>query len=409
MEEQKLTVGSFPDHQQNYWHLASIQISSLGIPSILIGGQIANKIGIPSAITSIIIGNLILWMIGFTIISMASPNKDNAIQNVQRFLGKFGGIFAAIFLIIAFLSWYILQINSSVAAIRNIIQFEGSTLRLGAVLGFFTALLSIGGIRLIKHFCVFSFPALVVSGILILLLSSYRAHFTSLGTASVMGTITITSINLPGMVNLPTFFRHSKSKADSYLALSLIVLFNMLFQIFSIATGYFDASAIQGTGILDQGLLIIFILLTLISVNLVNIYFASAGWEMILPHRRSVKEYVIVGLMGTLAFTFLQISKPMSFLEEMADNFIASLGIVLLLAFLMKIIVKHRTRTNEQWMNVFCWFCGGALATVMQTVGPNEPSHILVTAIGTSALLFLVIIFLEETNWAIRKLLARRK
>ena len=48
---------------------------------------------------------------------MAAPNRDNAIENVERYLGKTGGIFAAIFLIIAFLSWYILQISSAVVAL----------------------------------------------------------------------------------------------------------------------------------------------------------------------------------------------------------------------------------------------------------------------------------------------------
>ena len=409
MERQEdAAVQSFPDHHQNYWQLASIQSAAMGLPVILSGGELSSKFGAGSAIISIIIGNLILWMIGFTIISMAAPSRDNAIENVQRFLGKIGGVFAAIFLIVAFLSWYILQISSAVTTVHMVGGFEGSALRLGATLGFLTALLSIGGIRFIKHFCVVAFPLLLLFAGYLASVSDYTFQMNASWSLSFLGIIAVTAVTLPGIVNLPTFFRHSRSKADSYLGLSLMILFTMGFQIFSIVVGYSDPSSIHANGSFNQWMLIAFTLLALISVNLVNIYFASAGWEMIVPQRRSTKEYVIVGLMGTMAFTFLQISKPMEFLEEMADNFIASLGIVLLLAFLVKIIVKHRVRPNEKAVNVACWLFGGTVATIMQALDLGEPSRMLVIAIGASSILFLSIIFIEETTWAIRKLLFKR-
>ena len=141
-----------------------------------------------------------------------------------------------------------------------------------------------------------------------------------------------------------------------------MILFTIGFQDFSILVGYSDPSDIWIKGAFHQLMLIVFAFDALVSVNMVNIYFASAGWEMIVPQGRSTKQHVIVGLLGTMAYTFLQISKPMEFLEDMADNFIASLGVVLLLAFLMKIIVRHRPRPNEKVLNVACWFLGGTVA-----------------------------------------------
>ncbi|HSX26288.1 MAG TPA: hypothetical protein VLE89_04695 [Chlamydiales bacterium] len=408
MERQGISLRSFPDHHQNYWQLASIQSAALGLPGILIGGQLSIKFGITSAIISIVIGNLVLWMIGFSIISMAAPSRDNAIENVQRYLGKFGGFLAALFLISAFLTWYILQISSSVTAISNMVEWKMSNLRLGATLGFLTALLSIGGIRFIKHFCVLLLPILIVFAGYLVHVSDNKFQINPSWSLSLVGIIAVIAVGLPGTINLPTFFRHSRSRADSYFGLGLLFLFTVAFQIFSIVVGYSDPASIHANGVIDQWVLIGFTLLALLSVNLVNIYFASAGWEMIVPQRRSTKEYVIVGLMGTMAFTFLQISKPMEFLEEMADNFIASLGIVLLLAFLVKIIVRHRVRTNEKVVNVACWLLGGSVATVMQAMDSSEPSRTLVIAIGASSIAFLSVIFAEETTWAVRKLLLKR-
>jgi uncharacterized membrane protein YfcA len=145
----------------------------------------------------------------------------------------------------------------------------------------------------------------------------------------------------------------------------------------------------------------------MVAVNLVNIYFASAGWEMILPHRRSAKEYAIVGLLGTMAYTFLQISAPMEFLENMADNFIGSLGVVLLMAFLVKMVVRHRPRPGEQWVNVGCWLFGGTVGTVMG-VSDGDAARVLIASICASAVAFLVVVFVEEGIWSFRKIWKRK-
>jgi hypothetical protein len=219
----------------------------------------------------------------------------------------------------------------------------------------------------------------------------------------------ILSINLPGFVNLPTFFRHSKSKLDSYLALTTIIIVNIIFQTSTIFAGFFDIPSLFSNTDINVNLLAIFIIASLISVNLVNIYFAAAGWEMILPHKRSPKVYVIVGLLGTMAYAFLQISPPMRFLEDLAENFISSLGITLIFAFLVKIIVKHRPRIYEKAINSFCWIFGALTGTIIQSTNKTSITDFLIVSISSTSIAFLFFMFFEETIWSVKNLIAQRK
>lgn len=398
---------SFPDHHQNFWHLACIQSASLGIPGILIGGYLARRYGTGAAITSVIIGNLILWMVGLGIISMTGTGRDNALQNVKHYLGKVGSISAALFLILAFISWYILQLNTANAALSHILMHRDPTLRFGAGLGALIALISIGGIQTIKKYCVIVFPFLLIFVICSIGFYAPKFHLNSKWDFSFLGIISVISITLPGIVNLPTFFRHSRSHYDSYLGLSLMIFFTIIFQIYPIVVGFYDIESIVAPNYFLALVLSLFIFLSLVAVNLVNIYFASAGWEMIFPHHKSNKEFVIVGLLGTLAYTFLQISSPMQFLLDMAENFIASLGIILLIAFLVKTFAQHRPRPMEKFLNLTCWFFGGIVGTIFSSMTDVDSSRTLVISISASCILFACIIYVEETYWSAKKILTR--
>ena len=151
----------------------------------------------------------------------------------------------------------------------------------------------------------------------------------------------------------------------------------------------------------------IFIIMSSICLNLVNIYFASAGGETVFYRNWSSKEYTIIGLLGTAAYTFLQVVFPMQFLENLTNSFISCLGIVLLLAFLTRIIVKHRTRTFEKAITSSCWYCGCLVSLLIQIWGPNEPNYALMAGVSTSLLCFLSIVFIEETIWSIQHLAKR--
>lgn len=403
----------FPDHQQNFWQIASIQGSAQSIPTLLLGGYLAKAYGPGVSLISICIGNLIVWLIGLAIVSMAAENRENAVQNVKSYLGRYGSIFAALILITTFVVWYMLEIRFVTSTLRGLLHDhhtweKGMDIRLGAVLGLLTALLSIGGIRFIKWTCVVVFPILLALIFMAIVTSDYPVIFRGTWGISLFAVVAVATNTLPGFILLPTFFRHSRSRADSFLALTLITIFDIIFQASSIFLGISDISEIATRYPVMQNFYLLitvvpFIVLSLISLNLVNIYFASSGWEAIFPHSWDSKEYAIVGLIGTAAFTFIQADTAMMVLEDVADNFIACMGVVLMLTFLVRIIVRHRPRPLEKLVSFICWFIGCFTATVMEFHIYNA-SYAMLAGISASLLAFLVFLFIEETIWSTKHL-----
>lgn len=376
---------------------------------IFIGSQLAKEFGAGTAICSILMGNLILWIVAISIITMSIQDRSNAIENVQNYLGKYGALFMGIILIGAFISWYVLQINTSIPTITHYFAIEnkGIIVRIGAGLGFLIALLSVGGIKWIKWLTIVCLPFEFIYYLYAITRSDFSVSTIDSWGISLSATITAIFILLPGVVNMPTFFRHGHSRADCYLALTLMTLLISFFEISTIWMQFADSTSIiflDSKSSVFSIATIGFIILTLICTNLLNIYFASACWEYFVPRFEGAKGYAIIGLIGTATYTFIQIYSPIRFLEDLANYYIACIGIVLLIASLVRTIVRHRPREFEKEINGFCWLIGCVIATIVRLRNIHEEiDPVLVGSIST-ALAFLCIFFIEEIVWSIKKL-----
>ena len=153
-------------------------------------------------------------------------------------------------------------------------------------------------------------------------------------------------------------------------------------------------------------LMLCFVFLSVICVNIVNIYFASAAWEMITSKRATGKAYAIVGILGTIAFLAMRTPDFMESIEVTTNNFIATLGVVLLIDFMIKIIVSHRPRAFEKGVSIFCWMVGCLVAVSVQITYPEDQAQSLMLSVSATILMFLLILFIEETSWSLKKLLS---
>ena len=397
--------------QQNYFFLSCIQISAIGIAPIAIGNFLSIRYEPGTAICSILVGNLILWIIGISIISIS--NQNNSIQTIKGYIGNPGAFIISAIFIISVLDWFAFGINSSVNSLHEFIQVndnlpENIFLRIGTALGLFTALLSLGGIRLLKWASATTFPFLVVYFLYQLLNSDRSIPTITWGLSLSAIIMTIFSL-LAGVVNLPTFFRHSKSRADSYLALSFFTLFYMFFECSAIWINFKDASSgilmnNVGNSWLQNQSVIVFIILTCICNNLMNIYFASACYETFSPRFYGMKGHAIMGLMGTATYAFIQISPPIAFLLELINAYILNLAIVLLIAFLLRLMVKHSSSSLEKGINCAAWIVGCIAGTISKLQNPEKEFDFLFVGVSVSILFFLTVIFMEETIRAIRDL-----
>jgi purine-cytosine permease-like protein len=428
-----------PDTNQNFWQLAAIQSTALGLQGMLIGGQLARQYSAGTAIIAVCIGNLLLWAIAYSIVSMSLTNRRNAIENIKNYIGTWPCIFGSLFLATGFLSWTIEQNNMFVQAFGTIVHWEKSSLIiLGVFITCIIALLSLGTIRLIKKVCVYALPfllffivyhsAIAQDNIPKIMRSSWNISFFAI--------IGIIAQNLAGVVNLPTFFRHTRSKQDAFLALAVMTGFVSIFQIFSIVVGianpieFFSKILPVAPGAVSYIFSVTFVVLTLLCVNLVNIYFASAGWETIsniltaLSSRwkgwiKQILQYILIphnakyatalgvlcminGLLAAAFYVIFPRLEQSQYLEGISDNILASLGIVLMLAFLIKIIEHHRPRPLEKHVSATCWAIGIIAVFYTQIKLAQPANQALVAGVMASFLAYTIAIFIEVTHWSIQ-------
>ncbi len=408
------------ERNQSFYHLSCIQNVGKSVPSAILVKLLLDQYGAGTTICSILVGNLILWILGLTIVSMVYQEHTNAIENVEGYLGKYAGIAFSFTLIASFMAWYVNQISDSIITLKSIPQFnnlwqQGFDIRIGAVLGLLSAILAIGGIRLLKALTAATFPLLTLFYAYVIYISSYSPTFAGTWGLSASAIIMVVLLNLPGVINLPTFFRHSRSRADSFLALSFMAVFMTFFEcatiwmdfpaLFELITSKGEASNL----FLHLIPFTFFILLTYTCSNLLNIYLASACYESFIPKFRGTKGLVIMGLLGTAAYTFIQISTPIIFSINLLNSYIAVLGTVLSIAVIVRLVVKHRPRNYDKPMNFTCWLIGSIVSTYFHITNPDKSVSALFYGMCTSAMFFLALFFLEEMTWSAQQLKSKKQ
>lgn len=400
------------DSHQNFWQLASIQVASMGIAGIMIGSQIAAQYGIGNAIGAIVIGNLILWLMGLIIVSMSHPDRVNSIVNIRRCLGKGSAIWTAIMVILACTFWIVFQIDSSIHFLSSFFPNNhansGQSFKLGAALGLIVSLLAIGGIRLIKHLNVVFLPFLFGFQTIALSIAGKNDIVGPFLSFSLPPIIIVILFNIVATATLPNFFRHSRSLADSFLALTLIALMNCFFQISSIWIDFSDLIAtFQRMNFGFLSLLCVVLVLGSFCSILECIYAASASWEAIVPRFDGSKEYAIIGLAGTVSYLFIQISGPMAFIVDLACDFILILILVMLFTYLVQFVVKNKPSMFGKIVGSAAWIVGCIFATILKFQRPDQSAENLLAATGACALFFLGIVFIQELIWSLNKIRKR--
>ncbi len=410
---------NFPEiDKQNFFFLSVIQMASAGVPTLSIGYLLSKQYGPGVAIPSIIIGNFILWLVGISVISIAGKRHINGIQNIGNFLGIFGSMLISIILVVDFLDWYTVQINSTIYSLKEALPLtlfsqKGGVVRIGVTLGLASSLFAIGGIRLLKWISVICFPFLFTYVIYVYLQFNGSLLPLSWGLSLPAILVTIFSL-LAGVLGLPTFFRHSISMPHSYLALTTLTIFFIIFQCSGVLI-HFDAetygiifSRKTGESWIYEAIFTVVVIFSYLCTNLFNIYLASACYETFCPRFYGTKGHAIVGLLGTATYAFLQVPSTFRYILEVLNSYLLNLGIVLLIAYLIRAMMKYKSNALEKWTNCTAWMVGCIAATIAKCSNPEDTMEFLFVGASASTLFFLVFIFLEETGSAIRTLYMQR-
>ena len=72
----------------------------------------------------------------------------------------------------------------------------------------------------------------------------------------------------------------------------------------------------------------------------------------------------------------------------------------MVIGFLLSIVVQHRPRPMERFVNSICWYVGVIAVLAAQAQDATRPIHSLLVGVGAAVLCFLIIVFVEEIYWS---------
>lgn len=400
------SLQTLPDTNQNFWQLTAIQVMTYGLPCLLMGPLLAREVGVGAAYTSILIGNLILWFIGMGIVLMSSDGRPNAIQNIRNYFGFAGALAANVVLGLTFLIWYSINLNMLVKSLCAIASASIPGLHyFGIALGVFVAFLSMGGIVLIRKVCAFAFP--LIAFLFCFSFSSFKSYLEFDGFKfSLFGTLSILLVSFAGQVNLPTFFRHSRSKADSVLAFTLVIVIISVFQLIAINSDLLSIliDLFPSCSPLCVLFSLLYVLVATICANLNNIYFSSAVLEFFFPNSKRWWGYLSVGLLGSLIYGLFGPSNFFVLTQNLIEFFVFNLTVVLLMAFSSKMFMKYNPTSIEKLTNNVCWFFGCLVSFIMIKYPVIDRFASFYSGTVSSILCFIFLLFIRKIYTAIKKL-----
>jgi MFS family permease len=392
----------------------------MGAANFLIGGVLSSKYGVGNTVISMIIGCLILWLIGLTTtaISIKGNKRLHAIENVVEYLGKSTGVIIALVLMLTLFFWYTIGLYEGAGAISHGLNETFSPFsaeQIGIAFGLLAALLSMRGLKNVILVSVISFPFLLVFSLYLFAVAfpSKSIHW-EWGVS--IPVVVVTAANaLPGVMNLPTILRHSRSTADSFCALSLMTFSGIFFGTisalldFSVIESLFDQISIFGISIMATITLSLFVFANFLCINILNIYLISSAWEAISQKKTGPIVFGLVGLLGTVVYALFYNEIVINTIINSAIVLIAVTGILLLISFVIREVATHRRKTYDKAISNICCGIGLLVSIILQCFGEHNIENLLLPSIGISLLVFLLLVFIEEVVWAAKQVSAHNK
>lgn len=357
------------ENQQNWWQLTSIQLGGvICLPVILIGQTLYQTYGFTSSLIGIILGNLILLMLGFIMIKMSCERRKSTPANAADYFGKVGVASFALTMCLSLLGWYAIQLNMMSLSIFDLFHIDPSKTYVVVLanlsMGFVTTLGALYGIKSLNILANISLPLLLITLGYAFFTVDYNPASTSLQTLSFSSTSIVIALAIALIIDLPTYYRHSKTTKDGLISLLLIFVFALPILEF---IGVYLAAGSQGGHILDilkgsHGPLwnlwvALFLILAGWTTNNLNLYSGVVCLESLLKNTSDKTRTLLFGIAGSLlsCFNFLA---HLEFILDLMGIFVAGMGSVIMTRYLMEWSLKKPVQQRDHKWHVFAWILG---------------------------------------------------
>ena len=390
---------------QNWMELSSIQMGgAICLPVLLIGYEIAKTSSLASGLLAIFLGNALLFLLALVSGYMAIENKKTTGENAEIYLGKRGSVFFALIVSLSMIIWFAIQTQVMAEDLTRVckcyIGIHISKNEMAFFLASCMVFVSFFGLRLVTLFAHTTLPLMVVT----LLLAGAKCAFFGNATRVEMTSTNdgmffphfslVLASSILCVVDLPTFFRHAKTKKDASFAACAIFLVGIpLVECVGVFLGTYSnaSSLVEAFVAIDHPLfhmwVMVFVLLAGWTTNNTNLFSAYSNVQTVFKLSQT-KAHRIVGLLAVGA-VFVPIVDNLGFVLDAMGILIACLGgCVMMHFFLNRVVCKKEISERRSQVSILT---GALIGFYTLLTGGIFTQIAIVDALFASALCTLIV------------------
>lgn len=368
-----------------WFELASLEIGgAICLPVIMVGHAVANKYGLASAISAILIGNALLLALAMVSVHLAHESKKRTAENAVLYFGEKGGKLFALALLLSKTCWFGIQLGLIALSTQKILPDYGlAVITMG--LGMLIISYALAGIKALSVISTISLPLMVLTmGFAAFQEGSSSAYLpVKEFTFSSVSLIVATAIT--AVIDMPTYFRHQASLRDGRIASLLFLGIGApLIEGLGVFLFYKNPShqivdTLQGgSSFLWTIWVALFLLLAGWTTNNTNLYSAVNSLQVIFKDLGEKKGTLLVGAAGVL-LSLCGVLDHFTSVLQIIGIVIGSMGIIVLSNFAWKKRIPKST-------NRFLWATSVVVGLLSFTQIIELTSIPLIDAIATGTI-----------------------
>lgn len=288
---------------------------SLGLPTLMVGFELANHHGAANAIIAILIGNVVLFGLAIAMVTIAFLHKAPTMAIARAVFGKSTRIIAAVTLVPLMVGWASLQLNILVDMAKHVINslagINLGVLILSIIIGLLITFTACGGLQRISNL---AFLKCIPVGLtMIYLLVSRFGSGLCLNNIPVQlshivaGVPFVIAIIIALVIDLPTFTHTMRTKRDAVIALTLSFLVGIpLLEIMGVVFATAQSASMPLSTLLLSGSFVWQMWITGCSflggwlVNMINLFSAAININQAIPRIKLRSATLSAGIVAII-------------------------------------------------------------------------------------------------------------
>lgn len=383
-------------------HFAALFLAwEICVPTIMVGYELCKSYGYGAALATILVGNILLFSISLVMIHLSTRLRIPTLAVAIRIFGTRGKAIFTFTMVSLMIGWFAIQLDAMSGYITllgsSIIGYSVPTWIINLVMGF---IITASAATLLNNISIFAMVMLLPFTVTIVLAlmktsMSYNSFFafspSTFGT-KLAGIALVLAGDLAFIIDLPTFIRNSRSKADAVkglfatfiIGVPLIELIGIFFAV-SASSGTLTEKLLAGDVTWKVWVTLCFIISTWLTC-VGNLYSAMVSLKTVISRYSTALFISFGGIMGTI-LACAGVSERFGGTLDVMGIFMTSMGSIIILWY---VTILRKWKENSliafiAWATGF--ICG--LANAFGIFSLTQTALIDAGLIASSSYIFL--------------------